>query len=163
MAEIDEDIPSEPSFLIAEQGVSLPSERTAQIEFLRREAEWYSHFQAVLKENVSSQNIVLPNPNLGRSMRDQLGAIVAALEKGDINPLDSYLQEARKLRIVIAQGVIGRHIDRLKQERPIDALWAMYVYSPKWTNSQIDAAIAPVRGAVLGSPSALLGGAHSVD
>lgn len=146
------------NFTVPEQAVRVVGPAVLVIQFIEREIAWYETKQPMLQGQFNYGGVGQADPQIATNAVKELKAIKGSLQRGDVAPLKAYEQDARRFRVVVGQGSLGKRIDEVAAGRSENGKWAFYLYSSKWTGDGIDRAIAPLRSVALSNPSLSVGG-----
>jgi hypothetical protein len=108
------------------------------LPFLQEPIEWQS------RSYTSAEGV--------QAALSRLQTVRASLQKNKLSELEDYVARARRLELVIFQGVLGERIRQLMgADQRAEAKWLFHIFSP-FPHTGLELLLSPIRAAVIGSP-----------
>jgi hypothetical protein len=145
IASIDVEVP--------EQGFNQTYQLDEIAQFFEAEQKFINSIMPLLGEQLQWEGRSFATDKLIPSALRDLVDMRNLSEKGDRKKFDEYLGQARRLQVVVGQGVIGQRItELLAANRKDDAKWMFLMFSSRWSGRQVNDLLGPIRAAFIGHP-----------
>jgi hypothetical protein len=144
---------------VPEQGFDQTYQGDEVRDFFEAERKFIHGLSPALQQQVQWGNTAYSAPGAYQVALQELASIQKEVEKGTSEKFDDYIASARRLELIIGQGVLGKRITELMSDRKAnEAAWTFYIFSSKWIHrtdsdsSPLDRLLSPIRAGVIGNP-----------